>query len=93
MQLRVDGVDDALADTRLLSAVRQALSYRKADGITVEAGTVRLSLKLGKRAAARTSEGPIFSQSEVGMADLLAIEQAAGGRVDLLSDSGGAAAA
>jgi hypothetical protein len=49
--LAVEGA--SLEDSRLVSLVRQALAYRKAEGVVVEIGDTRLAVHLGESVAAR----------------------------------------
>jgi hypothetical protein len=85
VRLVVKGVEHPLDDPRMLVCARQALAYRKADGITVEAGDIRLSLKLGGKAAVRMADGtPMSSGRPVQMSDLRRVEASGAGWRELV---------
>ena len=85
VHLTVVGSNDPLRDPQMLSAARQALRYRRSDGITVEAGETRMSLKLGGPAAARVEGRALKSAGPVDMDDLRGVETAGGGWAQLLA--------
>lgn len=93
VRLVVKGVERPLDDPRMLICARQALAYRNADGITVEAGDMRLSLKLGGKAAALTPDRRhLTSEAAVNMIDLRRIEASGAGWGVLVSAAAAGAA-
>lgn len=66
---------DLLGDRRIVELVRRALAYRKTEGCVVQAGTNRLSIRVGDRVFARIDEAVTESEDRVsaeGLADMTA---------------------
>jgi len=53
LRIHIDGVDDPLGDSRVVEAALNAMRFRKADAIGIEAGDCVAVLRPGKPAVAR----------------------------------------
>jgi hypothetical protein len=74
--LEVSGGNASLNDAALVSLVRQALAYRRADGAIVELGDqIRLSVKIGESVWARVNEETLRTPDAIDLDDLAELER------------------
>lgn len=74
--LEVSGDDASLDDAALVSLVRQALAYRRADGAIVKLGEqIRLSVKIGEPVWARVNEERLCTPDAINLAELAELER------------------